>query len=1046
MIRIGASAVAWGRCLFGVFLLLVFWQSTALADAVIEVSPDKTVIDLAKAGTRVAAQRRNLALEVPGDAEGQRRVLELRGHGAGPEFNWTIYAIKNTGLDPRNLVLSIGQQGFSESGYWPLRPFGPQVANVQWTPDLQAVDWQRIAGDDNLTFRLAAGASLSIALEGPANLKSVRLIDEGAQNRHRLSITFLRGAALAITFVMMLGLLAAFSYRSHRAFLTGSFFALASLNLMVLDSGFWSITGIPISAAGFTLQNLRGLSEGLLALSLALALWQLTSLKRRSWGKSLPFILIALCALGNCAVALVEPELATDVARGLCLITISSGFILTLWYRGKSGAALQYGTIFWAALSAWALFAAVVATNPESGKLNHALLITGLTLVVSILGVVLARFAFAEGFLSKPMMADAGRRSLALTSAQHFLWDWQPMENQLDVASELPRSLGYDQQRIAGMSAAHLLEGILHPDDLANYRQALDPNGMRAGQFFEHQLRLMDAKGEYHWFDLRARGLPGQGRTPGRVIGTMTEITRQKLAEDRLISEAVRDPVTGLPSRALFLDRLERAIGKPLAPPVRVLMVGIERFKVVNDGLGHDLGDQVLLVVGQRVADCLLKDETVARVSGSQFSIVCLENIDTRNALSLADEIVVKLANSIPVMSSEVVLSVSVGISRSSSEGYTSSELQKQAASALNEAQNRGPRTVLEYDVSIKDERADRLALESDLRRAIDRREIEVHYQPIVDLETREIAGLEALARWRHPKRGMLPPSDYIGLAEQAGLINEIGDLVLSEAARQMGIWQRVLTRHRPVFVSINLSSEQLSETSLLDKLAIIIARESLLPHSLKIELTESVVMRFPERTRLLVDRLRSLGVGVACDDFGTGFSNLASLRDLQFDTLKMDRSFIVDGALNARGGVILASVINLANSLGMRVVAEGIENEEQAARLLSFGCNLGQGYYLGEPVPAREVHALLAVLPVVAPLHAPEFSDAPVPGLAPRAPRYVPEHSRYEGEPEELPSLFAVSHPPVKKAPTKSRKPVVKAKQKIKTKTKTKPKKSRKR
>ena len=195
--------------------------------------------------------------------------------------------------------------------------------------------------------------------------------------------------------------------------------------------------------------------------------------------------------------------------------------------------------------------------------------------------------------------------------------------------------------------------------------------------------------------------------------------------------------------------------------------------------------------------------------------------------------------------------------------------------------------------------------------------------------------------------------------------------------------------------------------------------------------------MRFPERTRMLVDRLRSLGVGVACDDFGTGFSNLASLRDLQFDTLKMDRSFIVKGALNARGGLILASVINLANSLGMRVVAEGIENEEQAARLLSFGCNLGQGYYLGEPVAAREIHALLAVLPVIEPLHAPEFADAPGPGLAPRAPRFAATPSSYyDEEPEELPSLFAVTHPPPRKPSKKSNATKPKTKRKAKAKS----------
>ncbi len=1037
MIRIGASAAVLGRCLIGIFLLFVLIPTCAMADTIIEVSPEKTILELATAGTRVAALRRNLALEVPGETEGQPRVLELRAKGPGPEFNWTIYAIKNTGADPRNLVLSVDQQGFAQSGMKSLRNFGPQINNVQWVPESQALDWQRMAGDDNLTFILAPGASISIGLEGVADPKSVRLLDEGTYNRQRISTTFLRGAAFAVTFMVMLGLLAAFSYRSHPSFLAGSLFAFASLNFMVLDSGYWSALGIPISGPVFSLQLVRGLSEAFMAVAAALALWQLTSIKRRPWAKNLIFIAIVLGAFACCALTFFSPDIATNLSRVLCIFAVAAGFVLALWNRGRVGLELTHGWLFWAGLSAWTLFAAIVATNPDPGKLYHASLVTGLAVVVFALGMVLARVAFAEGFLSNPMMSDAGRRSLALTSAQHFLWDWRPLESRLDLTPELARSLGYEQERFSGGSAGRVLEGLLHPDDVANYRQALDPNSMRAGQLIEQELRLMDVKGEYHWFDLRARGLPGQGSVPGRIIGTMTEITRQKLAEDRLISEAVRDPVTGLPSRALFLDRLERAIDKPLAPPVRVLMVGIERFKVVNDGLGHDLGDQILLVAGQRIVDCLTKDETVARVSGSQFSILFLENIDGRDAHSLADAIVAKLANAIPVMNNEVVLSVSIGISRISSEGYSPSELQKQAASALHEAQNRGSRTVLEYDVSIKDERADRLALESDLRRAIDRREIEVHYQPIVDLETREIAGLEALARWRHPKRGMLPPSDYIGLAEQAGLINEIGDLVLGEAARQMGIWQRVLTRSRPVFVSVNLSSEQLSETSLLDKLAIIIAREGLQPHSLKIELTESVVMRFPERTRMLVDRLRSLGVGVACDDFGTGFSNLASLRDLQFDTLKMDRSFIVEGALNARGGLILASVINLANSLGMRVVAEGIENEEQAARLLSFGCNLGQGYYLGEPVAAREVHALLAVLPVIEPLHAPEFADAPGPGLAPRAPRFAATPSSYyDEEPEELPSLFAVTHPPPRKPSKKSNATKPKTKRKAKAKS----------
>jgi diguanylate cyclase (GGDEF)-like protein len=376
-----------------------------------------------------------------------------------------------------------------------------------------------------------------------------------------------------------------------------------------------------------------------------------------------------------------------------------------------------------------------------------------------------------------------------------------------------------------------------------------------------------------------------------------------------LINESIHDPVTGLPSRALFLDRLEREVEKPLNAPRRVLMIGIERFKILNDGLGHDLGDQLLLAVGQRISDVLIEEESVARISGSQFAVMQVEAIDNRDSITLADHILQQLAKPITVLSQQVYLSACIGISLSSSTGASAVALHQQAETALHEAQSKGPRTVVVYHAEISDERADKVELEGDLRRAIDRREIEVHYQPIINLMTRDVAGFEALARWQHPTRGLLPPAEFIGLAEQAGMISEIGELVLQESIRQMGIWQRVLTRNRPVFMAINVSAEQLSDTGFIDRLTSTLARETVQPYAAKIEITESVVMRFPERARQLIARLRNLHIGVACDDFGTGFSNLASLRDLNFDTLKMDRSFITSDGLQGRGGVILRRI-----------------------------------------------------------------------------------------------------------------------------------------
>jgi EAL domain-containing protein (putative c-di-GMP-specific phosphodiesterase class I) len=276
----------------------------------------------------------------------------------------------------------------------------------------------------------------------------------------------------------------------------------------------------------------------------------------------------------------------------------------------------------------------------------------------------------------------------------------------------------------------------------------------------------------------------------------------------------------------------------------------------------------------------------------------------------------------------------------------------------------------------------------------------------------------------------LLLPSEFIGLAEQVGMIREIGDIVMTEAVRQMGIWQRVVTRNRPVFMSINVSADQLSDTRFIDQLNMAIAREGVFPNTFKVEITESVVMRYPERARHLIQRLRTLGIGVACDDFGTGFSNLASLRDLAFDTLKVDRSFLSDGGLEGRGGLILRSMVAMAHNLGMTVVAEGIETEEQAQHLQTLGCEWGQGYGLGKPMAPRDVHALLAVLPrapLVEAVPTPIIWEAPVPHAPP-----APVYSKEEIEPEELPSLFSV----YQSSPDKKPKPAAKKKTQAKSKT----------
>jgi diguanylate cyclase (GGDEF)-like protein len=1022
-------------------MAIMLCTNVARAEGIAVVTPETMVMEVGDLGTHVAAQRRNLQLEVPGTKEGSSAVLQLRGAGLGPDFNWTVLTIRNTGPEKRTFILAVDSQRLTASGMLQLRRFGSQLASVQWLPDGPQLTPQASGTADAFRFDLEAGDGITVGLEGPAVLSGARIYDFGAYTQRESSLAFLRGAALAVVMVLAFGILALFGIRSNRVFPVGSFFAFAVLLFIALEAGYCDSWAAWLQDRGYSLQYVRAVVESLLALATGFLLWGLTSLNRRSWYAEAPYALVLVGLAALVVFSFINPDQATRTARWAMLALVIAGFVVTLLVSRGENRVMSNALLFWSAFLIWIFAAATAIMSEIHTPFWHAIILTGLTILVGLLGFAATRLAFAQGFLSKPYLTDASRRSLALTGAQHYLWDWQPVDGVLDVGIELARSLGHKTEGLNPRNAARWFAAMLHPSDDMAYRKSLDLNTLPPNSFVEHELRLRDVKGEYHWFVLRARSLPGAAGLSSRLIGTLTDITRSKQSEDKLITESIHDPVTSLPTRALFMDRLEREIATPLAVPRRVLMVGIERFKILNEGLGHELGDQLLLAAGQRLSNILRTDESVARLSGSRFAVMFVERVDGRSAAELADLILSRLAEPVKVMNQEVYLSACVGISLSSEDYRSAAVLLQQAETALHEAQSQGPRTVEEFHEEIEDDRASNMALEQDLRRAIDRAEIEVHYQPIVNLLTREVAGFEALARWRHPRRGLLPPSDFIGMAEQAGLINEVGNLVLAEAIRQMGIWQRVLTRNSSVYMAINVSADQLSDTGFIDRVNALIAREGVLPYAVKIEITESVVMRYPERARQLVRRLRTMGIGVACDDFGTGFSNLASLRELAFDTLKMDRSFLADSALDGRGGIILQSVVNMAHSLGMAVVAEGIESEEQARSLVALGCELGQGYVLGQPMPPREVHGMLAVLPRQIEQSAQiAYQQAPVEPLA--------EDAEWEDEvyePESLPSLFDVyaardsrGKKPVKK--TAKKKPKPKAKAATKSKGKTKP------
>jgi diguanylate cyclase (GGDEF)-like protein len=451
----------------------------------------------------------------------------------------------------------------------------------------------------------------------------------------------------------------------------------------------------------------------------------------------------------------------------------------------------------------------------------------------------------------------------------------------------------------------------------------------------------------------------GQDGRASRCIGTLADVTAVKRAEDRLLADAVRDRITGLPNRALFMDRLEFAMRRAHMESNRelyVLVIDLDRFKTVNDGLGHEVGDSLLSVTGRRLLTLIGPEDTLARLPGDQFAVIFNGKKPKRDVIPFAEQIRTTISRPIKLRGRELFLTASFGVARFLDDRSSPQDFVKDAEIALYEAKRRGRDSIEFFRPDMRDDRSELLALEQDLRRAIERSEIEVVYQPISRLSDMQLAGFEALVRWRHRTEGVLGPEVFMSIAEETGIIKDLSHHVLNEAARQLGIWQRAFRPDKPLFVSVNVSSSQLFNTDLVDDVRALLGREDIAEGTLKLELTESLCMENPELSIEILKRLKALGVGLACDDFGTGYSALASLRRLPFDTLKVDRSFLEADPEDEKAMIILETIILLSHDLRLAVVAEGIESQEQIATLAELECDYGQGFLIGEPMTAKQV------------------------------------------------------------------------------------------
>jgi diguanylate cyclase (GGDEF)-like protein/PAS domain S-box-containing protein len=518
---------------------------------------------------------------------------------------------------------------------------------------------------------------------------------------------------------------------------------------------------------------------------------------------------------------------------------------------------------------------------------------------------------------------------------------------------------GYSESEFKRMT----FQAITHPDELGEFMIRLKE--VVDGKVLTHQMekRYLHKLGHEVWVLVGVSLIRDSESKCLHLIFQIQDITHRKRAEQQLVHEALHDALTGLPNRAWFMEELQISLDRVRTHKDRlfaVLFLDLDRFKLINDSIGHMVGDQLLIGIAKRLMMCIRPGDKVARLGGDEFTILLDDIRSASEAVEIADRIQKTLSKPFNVGGYETFTTVSIGIALSSPEYQLPEDFLRDADTAMYQAKSLGKARHVIFDKGMHARAVNLLQLETDLRRAIDRDEFFIEYQPIVELNSGRLTGFEALVRWQHPDRGSVLPERFMAVAEETGFIVRIGQWVLLESCLQMQRWNEKHCPANPLSISVNLSGRQFGHSNLLEQITQILDVTGLDPRLLKLEITESVVMESVESAAGTLEKLRALGVELSIDDFGTGYSSLSYLHRLPIDTLKIDRSFVSRMAENNENKEIVRTIIMLAKTLGMGVIAEGVETREQAELLRELECQCVQGFLISRPIDAEKTDRLI--------------------------------------------------------------------------------------
>ncbi len=923
---------------------------SAFSAETISINRDDTALDLTKAISIFRDRGETFQVSTAPDSEGIVRTIEVQASNRETAGDWAVMVLANT--TDQQIDRLIVAPHFRMAGSGLLWPDLGSDRIVAMTPS-SGFSLDRLDNNDadifSITLNPGSVVTLVAELSSP-HLPQVYLWEESAYKEIENSYTFYRGIVLGISGLLALFLTILFVVRGTSTFPAAAALAWAVLAYITIDFGFIEQL-IPLS--NDDLRTWRALSE--VAISATLALFLFTHLSLNRWNDSLHYGAIAwvIAIVLLSSIVLYDATIAAGIARLAMALTAAFGFalIIVLSLRGFDRAIMLIPA--WALLMAWIFGGWMTVTGQVDNDIIQPALAGGLVLIVLLIGFTVMQHAFSGGTFQQNLFSNVELQALAVTGSGGIVWDWDVGRDRLTTTPDLGRKLGIGVGALQG-PAKNWLKHI-HSDDRDSFRTALDAVVEQRRGKINLDIRLMTQENHFTWYKIKARPVAGANGEVIRCIGTASDVSGQKRAEERLLHDAVHDNLTGLPNRELFFDRIRSvmalsAVDTEIRPTV--FIVDLDRFKEINDNVGISAGDTLLITVARRLRRLLRPHDTLARIGGDVFGILLLSETDPTEIANLADQLKKTIKAPISFAEREFVITPSVGLATWAPSRVQGDDLFKDAELALHQAKRFGGDRVEPFRPAFRDTAGNEVQLVADLRRAIERSELTLAYQPIVKAATGHVSGFEALLRWNHPRRGEVSPSEFVPLAEKNGLISDLGRYALELAAMQLMDWDAIMA-DTPIFVSVNVSAQQVGQRDFVNMVDGILARYPVRNHTLRLEITETTLMQNPEQNCRVLENIKKSGIKLAIDDFGTGYSSLSYLTRFPFDTLKIDQSFMRSQPTNR--DVMLRSIVDMAHSLNLDVVCEGVEDDEEVTLLRGLGVDYIQGFVAGAAMSSTD-------------------------------------------------------------------------------------------